>query len=159
MRIRKIIIFIFTVAALAFFYLTLFNSPKVLAVHGSGSNKELLVNNIPLTDRNKIKWWDNNGAKTISSPETYNVSIWNFDGEYQKLVPKSSGLFPDHDIDYLLCFDDMKTEENCIDKSNWIMDITKTQNGYTYYRIGTESYYRKPSGELVKGERFKTTIQ
>ncbi len=70
MRIRKIIIFIFAVATLAFFYLTFFHSPKVLAVHGSGSgsNKELLVNNIPLTDRNKIKWWDNNGAKTISSP-------------------------------------------------------------------------------------------
>ena len=159
MRIRRIIIFIFAVAILAFFYLTFFNSPKVLAVHGSGSNKELLVKNIPLTDSNKIKWWDNNGAKTISSPGTYNVSIWNFDGKYQKLAPKNSGLFPDHDTDYLLCFDDMKTEENCIDKSNWIMDITKTQNGYTYYRIGTESYYRKPSGELVKGERFKTTIQ
>nr|WP_258870052.1 DUF943 family protein [Pantoea agglomerans] len=95
----------------------------------------------------------------MSSPETYNVSIWKFDGKYQKLAPRNSGVFPDHDTDYLLCFDDMKTEENCIDKSSWLMDINKTKDGYTYYRLDGESYYRKPSGELIKGERFTTTIK
>lgn len=159
MNIKKIIIFMFAVIICAFFYLFYFDSTKVLAVHGSGSNKELLVKNMPYTDSDKIKWWDKDGDKIISSPETYNVSIWNFDGKYQKLAPKNSGLFPDHDIDYLLCFDDMKTEENCIDKSNWLMDITKTKDGYTYYRLDGESYYRKPSGELIKGDRFTTTIK
>lgn len=159
MRVRKIIIFIFSATILAFFYLMFFNFPKVLAVHGSGSNKEFLVKNIPFSDGSKINWWDNNGAKTLSSLETYYVSIWNFNGKYQKLAPKNSGIFPDHDTGYLLCFDDMNTEENCIDKSNGIMEITKTKDGYTYYRIANESYYRKPSGELVKGERSKTTIQ
>ncbi len=53
----------------------------------------------------------------------------------------------------------MKTEEDCIDKSTWIMEITKTKDGYTYYRLDGKSYYRKPSGELVKGERFTTTIK
>ncbi|SFO54363.1 putative membrane protein [Candidatus Pantoea varia] len=159
MSIRKISIFIFLVIILAFFYLKFFNSPKIIAIHGSGANRELLAKNIPFTDSDKIKWWDNNGVKTISSPETYNVSIWKFDGKYQKLAPKNSGLFPDHDIDYLLCFDDMKTEKYCIDKSSWLMDITKTKDGYTYYRFDGESYYRKPSGELIEGERFTTTIR
>lgn len=159
MKFSRILIFILSVIILAFIYFISFNSPEVLAVHGSVSNKELLVKNIPFTDSQKIKWWDNNGAKTIPSPETYNVSIWNFDGKYQKLAPKNSGLFPDHDTDYLLCFNDMKTEENCIDKSNWVMDITKTKDGYTYYRLEGGSYYRKPSGELIKGERFTTTVK
>lgn len=159
MRIKKIIIFIVALALLLLFYVSFFSSPKVLAIHGSEANKELLVKNIPFTDSDKIEWWDNNGVKTISSPETYNVSIWKFDGKYQKLAPRNSGAFPDHDTDYLLCFDDMKTEENCIDKSTWIMEITKTKDGYTYYRLDGESYYRKPSGELVKGERFTTTIK
>ncbi|MGX9363322.1 DUF943 family protein [Pantoea ananatis] len=159
MKARKIIIFILAAIILVFFYFNFFNSTKVLAVHGTGSNKEFLVKNMPFSDSSKIEWWDNNGAKTLSSAETYFVSIWKFDGRYQKLAPKNSGIFPDHDTDYLLCFDDMNTEENCIDKSNWIMDITKTKDGYTYYRIGTESYYRKPSGELMKGERSKTIIQ
>jgi len=159
MRIKKIIIFIVALALLLLFYVSFFSSPKVLAIHGSEANKELLVKNIPFTDSDKIEWWDNNGVKTISSPETYNVSIWKFDGKYQKLAPRNSDVFPDHDTDYLLCFDDMKTEENCIDKSTWIMEITKTKDGYTYYRLDGESYYRKPSGELVKGERFTTTIK
>ncbi|MEN4879711.1 DUF943 family protein [Pantoea agglomerans] len=159
MRIKKIIIFIVALAILLLFYVSFFSSPKVLAIHGSEDNKELLVKNIPFTDSDKIEWWDNNGVKTISSPETYNVSIWKFDGKYQKLAPRNSGAFPDHDTDYLLCFDDMKTEENCIDKSTWIMEITKTKDGYTYYRLDGKSYYRKPSGELVKGERFTTTIK
>lgn len=159
MRIKKIIIFIVALALLLLFYVSFFSSPKVLAIHGSEANKELLVKNIPFTDSDKIEWWDNNGVKTISSPETYNVSIWKFDGKYQKLAPRNSGAFPDHDTDYLLCFDDMKTEENCIDKSTWIMEITKTKDGYTYYRLDGKSYYRKPSGELVKGERFTTTIK
>ncbi len=159
MRIKKIIIFIVALAMLLLFYVSFFSSPKVLAIHGPEANKELLVKNMPFTDSDKIEWWDNNGVKTISSPETYNVSIWNFDGKYQKLAPRNSGAFPDHDTDYLLCFDDMKTEENCIDKSTWIMEITKTKDGYTYYRLDGKSYYRKPSGELVKGERFTTTIK
>ena len=159
MRIKKIIIFIVALAMLLLFYVSFFSSPKVLAIHASEANKELLVKNIPFTDSDKIEWWDNNGVKTISSPETYNVSIWKFDGKYQKRAPRNSGVFPDHDTDYLLCFDDMKTEENCIDKSTWIMEITKTKDGYTYYRLDGESYYRKPSGELVKGERFTTTIK
>ncbi|WP_223564654.1 DUF943 family protein [Pantoea agglomerans] len=159
MRIKKIIIFIVALEILLLFYVSFFSSPKVLAIHGSEANKELLVKNMPFTDSDKIEWWDNNGVKTISSPETYNVSIWKFDGKYQKLAPRNSGAFPDHDTDYLLCFDDMKTEENCIDKSTWIMEITKTKDGYTYYRLDGKSYYRKPSGELVKGERFTTTIK
>lgn len=159
MRIKKIIIFIVALAILLLFYVSFLSSPKVLAIHGPEANKELLVKNMPFTDSDKIEWWDNNGVKTISSPETYNVSIWKFDGKYQKLAPRNSGAFPDHDTDYLLCFDDMKTEENCIDKSTWIMEITKTKDGYTYYRLDGKSYYRKPSGELVKGERFTTTIK
>jgi len=159
MRIKKIIIFIVALAILLLFYVSFFSSPKVLAIHGPEANKELLVKNMPFTDSDKIEWWDNNGVKTISSPETYNVSIWKFDGKYQKLAPRNSGAFPDHDTDYLLCFDDMKTEEDCIDKSTWIMEITKTKDGYTYYRLDGKSYYRKPSGELVKGERFTTTIK
>lgn len=159
MKIKKTLLFIAALAILAFFYVFLFNSPKVLAVHGSDSVKELLVKNMPYTDSDKIKWWDNTGDKIISSPQTYYVSLWKFDGKYQKLAPKNSGLFPDHDTDYLLCFDDIKAEENCIDKSNWIMDVIKSKDGYISYRLDGESYYRKPSGELVKGERYKTTIQ
>lgn len=159
MKVRKVIIFISSAIILTFSYLMFFNSTKVLAVHSSGSNKELLVKNIPFRDSSKIEWWDNTGSKNVSSTEIYNVSIWNFDGKYQKLAPKNSGIFPDHDTDYLLCFDDVKSDENCIDKSNWIMDITKTKDGYTYYRLDGESYYRKPSGELIKGERFTTTIE
>ena len=159
MKVRIFIVLIVTLVIIQLFYMLSFKTPKVLAIHGPGSNKDLLVKNMPFTDSNKIKWWDNNGVKLISSSQTYYVSVWNFDGKYQKLTPKNSGWFPDHDIDYLLCFNDIKAEENCIDKENWIIDIIKAKDGYIYYRLDGNEYYRKPSGELIDGERFKTTIK
>ena len=48
MKARKIIIFILAAIILVFFYLNFFNSTKVLAVHGTGPNKEFLVKNMPL---------------------------------------------------------------------------------------------------------------
>jgi len=116
MKVKIFIVLIVTLMIIQLFYMLSFKTPKVLAIHGPGSNKDLLVKNMPFTDSNKIKWWENNGVKLISSSQTYYVSVWNFDGKYQKLTPKNSGWFPDHDIDYLLCFNDIKAEENCIDK-------------------------------------------
>ncbi|WP_152999680.1 DUF943 family protein, partial [Pantoea stewartii] len=59
MKARKIIIFILAAIIFAFFYFIFFNSTKVLAVHGTGSNKEFLVKNMPFSDSSKIEWWDN----------------------------------------------------------------------------------------------------
>lgn len=159
MKIKKIIFFIAMLLIALFFYVSFFHAPRILAVHGTGDTKEVLIKDVPFTDSEKIKWWESNSEKVVIRPQEYSVSLWHFDGKYQKLTPKDSGLFPDHDTDYLLCFDDVKSDENCIDKSNWIMDITKSKDGYTYYRLDGTSYYRKPSGELIKGERFKTTIK
>lgn len=67
MGIKKTMLFIVALAMLVLFYVSLFNSPKVLAIHGPETKKDLLVENIPFSDSDKIKWWDNNGVKTISS--------------------------------------------------------------------------------------------
>lgn len=159
MKIRKIIFLIATVGIVLYFYVNFFHDTKVIAIHGTEETVEVLIINAPLSDSEKIKWWDSNSDQIINKSQEYNVSLWRFNGKYQKLQPKNSGLFPDHDIDYLLCFDDIKSDKNCIDKSNWIMDITRSKDGYTYYRLDGESYYRKPSGELIKGARFVTTIK
>lgn len=37
--------------------------------------------------------------------------------------PQKSGLFPEHNIVFLLFFYDIKYQEYGIEKSNWIMDI------------------------------------
>ena len=159
MKIKKIIYFIAALVTALFLYVSFFHAPKVLAVHGTGDSKEVLIKDAPFTDSGKIKWWESNSEKAVNKFQEYSISFWRFDGRYQKLTSKDSGLFPDHDTDYLLCFDDVKSDKNCIDKSNWIMDITKSKDGYIYYRLDGASYYRKPSGELIKGERFKTTIK
>ncbi|MFC6376716.1 DUF943 family protein [Tatumella terrea] len=159
MRIKKIIFFIAALVIVLFVYMNFFHVPKVLAIHGTDDIKEVLIKNIPFTDSEKIKWWERNSEKFFNKSQVYSVSLWRFDGTYLKLAPKDSGLFPDHDTDYLLCFDDVKSDKSCIDKSNWIMDITKSKDGHTYYQMGGRSYYLKPSGELMKGEIFKTKIK
>ncbi len=159
MKIKKVIFFIAVLVIAIFLYVNFFHAPRVLAIHGTDDIRKVLIKDVPFTDSEKIKWWERNSEKFVNKSQPYSVSFWRFDGKYLKLAPKDSGLFPDHDTDYLLCFDDVKSDKNCIDKSNWIMEITKSKDGYTYYQLDGTSYYLKPSGELIKGGRFKTTIK
>jgi hypothetical protein len=57
MRFKKTTVFIVALIMLALFYVNFFNSPKVLAIHGSDTRKDFLVKNIPFSDSDKIKWW------------------------------------------------------------------------------------------------------
>ncbi|MBO1551513.1 DUF943 family protein, partial [Yersinia pseudotuberculosis] len=50
----------------------------------------------------------------------------------------------------LLCFDEMKTEKNCIDK-NWIMDIEKIRDDRIFFSMGNSSYQQSvEGGEITK---------
>lgn len=104
-------------------FLLYVNQPTVIIdVHNDKNTKGyyLIVRNFPLTDLGKIYWWEKNKFKLarkynipVDKPE-FTISFWV--GDYKK----DSGT--DHDSD-LLCFSDMESEQNCIEKGNQPLTI------------------------------------
>ncbi len=116
----------------------------------------ILVRHFPLTDQGKITWWKENKAmlkKKYGIPKYdlnggFSISIWDFSDGYKKIPTGDLRLSTDSSD--LLCFDEMKTEKNCIDK-NWIMDIEKIRDDRIFFSMGNSSYQQPvEGGEITK---------
>lgn len=78
----------------------------------------------------------------------FSISIWDFSDGYKKMPTGDLRLSTDSSD--LLCFDEMKTEKNCIDK-NWIMDIEKIRDDRIFFSMGNSSYQQPvEGGEITK---------
>ncbi|MGL4860189.1 MAG: DUF943 family protein, partial [Enterobacteriaceae bacterium] len=105
---------------------------KIIALH---EGSEILVNTFPLTDRGKIEWWITNKdilEKEFSFPQKYSdgsfsVRIWDIGDGYKKMPRRDTGSD-------LACFDDMKTDVNCIEKQSY-MTIYRYDGGKIEYDI------------------------
>ncbi|MGP2424276.1 DUF943 family protein [Yersinia sp. 2538 StPb PI] len=128
-----------------------FQPVKIIDGHIRSSGfSVLIVKNPPLTDKGKISWWKKN---ELFIKETYSIPKPDSDGTFTVVVLDvgdgykiDSGTDEDSD---LLCFDDMKTEKNCIEK-NWVMDIEYLKNGSTRFNINKSSYIQLSDGENIK---------
>lgn len=131
---------------------------EVIAVHHGQYISQLLVKNLPVTGKGKIEWWEENKSMLkekygIPKPfdyGMYSVTVWDFGKGYQIEAPDENTFFPSDDTSYLLCFDDMKTKENCINKKNWRMDINKTRGGDIRIRVKGASYRQLNNGDFIK---------
>lgn len=89
------------------------------------------------------------GIPVIKENGTSSEIIWDFDTGYQLKKTRDNELFPDDDVDYLYCFEDKKSEANCVDKKNQIMSIIKTRNDV--YIINTNNAeYHEVNGVLIE---------
>ncbi len=94
-----------------------FKPVKIIAVHQRNNYSDILVENFPITDSGKIAWWIKNKSMLaekykIPKPASYGsftIIFWDFGDGYQE-----EGKYD------RLCFDDMKTAENCIDKNSFL---------------------------------------
>lgn len=119
---------------------------EVIAVHQKFSSSIILVKQYPLTDKGKIEWWlkNKNILQTkynIPRPGEsgiYSVVFWDFDEGY-----KEEGKYD------RLCFDDIKTAKNCIDK-NKLMIISHSKDNVTQFTVGNEYYILQDDGVTVK---------
>ncbi|MCP1438617.1 hypothetical protein J3D56_002053 [Erwinia persicina] len=134
---------------------------EVIAVHQNHSVTDILVKNFPLTNKGKIEWWKENARKLDKQHpfllnrkgETFWVTIWDFKDGYQQEKPDDTTFFPSHSTDHLLCFENIKAEERCIKKENWLMQVTRATTGTMSYTMEDASYYQKPGGPLILEER------
>jgi hypothetical protein len=116
---------------------------ELVAVHQDDEFAYILVHNFPLTDKGKIAWWlahaDELKAKyAIPRPGPYglySISFWDFGEGYK-----------DDDFD-LLCFSDMKTRKNCIEK-NVLFRVNNTRDGTVVFTTDVDKYTQK-DGKIV----------
>lgn len=119
---------------------------KIIAVHEDGNYSDVLVKNFPFSDKGKINWWLENKAilkekYNIPKPAAYGnftITFWLFGEGY-----KEEGKYD------RLCFDDMKTKVNCIDK-NAVFAVSYSKNLGTIFTVYDGAYRINESGEIVK---------
>jgi len=148
--IMTLVLFCFSIGFLIWF----FQRPvEIIDVHNDGNYSSILVKNFPLTDKGKIKWWLKNQDSlkiryNIPKPATYGsftIIFWDFSNGYKK----------DSKYD-MLCFEDMNTKKNCIDKKN-LFKVTRNKfDEKNILFITYEGRYKlKDNGDIVKVKREK----
>ncbi|QKJ88578.1 DUF943 family protein [Paramixta manurensis] len=121
----------------------------LVATHKMGEKgfiSVVLIKNPPLTDSGKITWWKDNAKyfrdkydiPSSAINDYFYIKIWDFADGYKPLEKYDR-----------LCFEEMKTQYNCIDK-NWVMTISNTRNGELRYSMGESAWLEQKDGSLVK---------
>ncbi len=116
---------------------------QLVAVHQHDEFAYILVRNFPLTDKGKIAWWlahaDELKAKYgFPRPGPYglfSISFWDFEDGYKE------------DAYDLLCFSDMKTKKNCIEK-NIVFSVENTIEGTVFFTTYNGRYTLR-DGKIV----------
>ena len=119
---------------------------KIIAVHEDGNYSDVLVNPFPSTTKGKINWWLKNrnmlksryGIPKISSYGSYTITFWYF----------GDGYMEEEKYDRL-CFTDMKTKKNCIEKDK-AFTVSDGGNSGLYFTVSDGYYHIKDNGEIIK---------
>ncbi|PVU26012.1 hypothetical protein A8M58_21170 [Yersinia pestis] len=122
-----------------------FKPVKIIAVHQRNNYSDILVENFPITDSGKIAWWIKNKSMLaekykIPKPASYGsftIIFWDFGDGYQE-----EGKYD------RLCFDDMKTAENCIDKNSFLT-VRNTPDNRVFI-VDNGKYLLKESNKVTK---------
>ncbi len=123
-----------------------FRPVEIIAVHQRNSYSDVLVSNFPFTNKGKIDWWLKNKEmlKTkydIPKPSSYGSSsivFWLFNDGY-----KEEGKYD------RLCFNDMATKVNCIDK-NTVLTVGNSKRYGTRFTLSDGIYRVDENGRVIK---------
>lgn len=142
-----------TCAGALYGFWPLFQPPQVDAVHLShGRPRWALVQHFPLTQQGKIEWWDRNKAMLkakygVSYEDYRTLAFMEWDGTYRI----DRGTEEDSD---LLCFEDMDTQANCIEKGTVIMLVNSQSDGRSQFTVegptGEATYVRAPGSDALR---------
>ncbi len=121
---------------------------KIIAVHNEGNFSDILVKNFPVTERGRIDWWLKNKdmlKEKFHIPEPasngfFFVKVWDFAAGYME-----QGKYD------RLCFDEMKTKTNCIEK-NSLMLVRNDGENEVSFAIGENLYKKDKNGKYSRAD-------
>ena len=134
-----------TVLLIGFLWLSL-RPVEIVAVHQRNNFSDVLVKNFPFTDKGKIKWWLENqgmlknryGIPIPASNGYFDITFWLFGNGYKEEEKYDR-----------LCFEDMKTEKNCIEKNSTFTVRNNDENVITFITYGGR-YVMREDGKIIK---------
>lgn len=109
---------------------------EVVAVYHDKNYVDVIVKNFPSDDKDKIAWWlDNNKMLTerasFSMPPSdsrYFITLWDYGDGFQKKTD-----------DDMLCFTQIKSDINCIDKQALLI-ISNNYVGDVFFTVDNARY-------------------
>ncbi|MBS0975633.1 DUF943 family protein [Serratia rubidaea] len=118
----------------------------IVATHENRHFSSVLVNNFPLTTKGEIEWWLQNKDMLkerydIPKPASYgnfSVSFWLFGDGYKEEEKYDR-----------LCFDDMKTNINCIEK-DIVLNVRNSKNMGVVFFTNGGIYRIDKNGKITK---------
>ncbi|MCU5772314.1 DUF943 family protein [Erwiniaceae bacterium BAC15a-03b] len=143
---RKIMILFIIILCAIYIAYELLKPVKIIAIYQYRNSTDILIENPPITDAGKIKWWQHNinkleEEKKLSPSDldgTFYINIWDFGDGY-----KTEGNAD------RLCFDAINSDKKCIDKNKY-MTIYRFKNEAPIFTIGDNSYIKLKNGEIVR---------
>ncbi len=145
---KKIIYLFLIIIAFTAFYLWRDNaSVNIIAIHQNKYTAEILVDRLPLTEMSRIEWWVGN-RKEIEGK--YRIASFKNGGPDYITIYKFGDGYKKEGKEDRLCFDDMDTETNCIDK-DILMTISRTREGLERFTFSDSSYVISGDG-VIKPE-------
>lgn len=145
---KKMILLLLIIITLATFYLWRNNiAVNVIDIHQNKYTAEILVDRLPLTEKSRIKWWLDNRNKIEGK---YHITAYEDGGPDYITIFKFGDGYKKEGKEDRLCFDDMDTETNCIDK-DILMTISRTREGVERFTFSDSSYIISSDG-VIKPE-------
>ena len=140
------VILIITVTSLVYSIFISLRPIKIIAVHDDGNYSDVLVDHFPLTTGGKIAWWLKNrdmlkSRYDIPKPApsgSYTITFWFFGTGYIE-----RGKYD------RLCFPDMATQKNCIEKDK-AFTVRHSKNSGLYFTVSDGYYYLNEDGKIIK---------
>ncbi|ELY2643124.1 DUF943 family protein [Cronobacter sakazakii] len=110
---------------------------------------KVYINHPPLTDRGKIDWWNKNKDNLqekyhlIDNPEDFTITIMYFGGYVAAPTGSNDGIIDDYN-----CFDDIKSDENCI-YNDVVMRVGGDYSSKVFFGLNGKLYRQTPDGKLT----------
>ncbi|QPT14904.1 DUF943 family protein [Serratia rubidaea] len=145
----KLVLLVMVGVLIGYAFWLLLRPVEIVAVHQRNNFSAVLVKSFPLTDKGKISWWLKNkdmlkiryGIPKPASYGSFTITFWLFGDGY-----KEEGKYD------RLCFDDMDTKLNCIEKHAFFSVNNDSRNRIHFTAYGGGKYLLKENGEVVSYE-------
>ena len=122
---------------------------KIIAVHQNNNYSDILVENFPVTDKGKINWWLKNKKKL---KEKYKIPVTSGDGFFSITFWNFGTGYKEEEKYDRLCFNDMNTNQNCIEKDA-VLTIDRSNNIGILFTVYDGTYHLKNNGKIIKLKR------
>ncbi|MGV3345160.1 DUF943 family protein [Enterobacteriaceae bacterium LUAb1] len=144
---KSVLILLILAGIIMYLLWLLFRPVAIVAIHIDDNFSDVLVKRFPFTDKGKINWWLENKdilKKRYDIPRPslsgyFTITFWDFGDGYKKQQEKYDRL----------CFDDMETDANCIEK-NAIFIISNDRDNRIYFTVDNRRYMLQKEGKVIK---------